>query len=96
MAFSKSDRRGGEKGKSLVDMTRKPTSSLSGNLEIRLSDESQDEIVERSHDLGGTADSHASGIFSQGDIAAVAQTCLNAPMSAPNIQQGQGSGFLAR
>ena len=64
-------------------------------MEIRLSDERQDEIIDASHNLGGIPDCHASGVFSQGDIPAVMQPCLNAPMRAANGQQGQRTSFLA-
>ena len=71
MAFSKSRKRGGEQGKSFGKMSRKPPSGSGGVVEAGLADESQHQIIDGSHDLACVSNRHASGIFLQGDIAAV-------------------------
>ncbi len=71
MAFSKSRNRCGEQGKSLGEMSSEPTTSLGRIVEASLSDESQNEVIERSHNLGRVSNGHARGIFFQGEIAAV-------------------------
>jgi len=70
MAFSKSRNRGGEQGKSLGKMSREPAPSLGSIVEARLADESQNEIIDRSHDLACVSNGHVRGIFPQGNIPA--------------------------
>ncbi len=71
MAFSKSRKRCGEQGKSLGEMSSEPAASLSSIVEASLANESQDEIIDRSHDLACVSNGHAGGIFFQRKIAAV-------------------------
>jgi hypothetical protein len=59
-----------------------------------LTKENLNEIIEVGHDLGGIADRHAGGIFLHGDIATIVKAGFNAPVSASNVQQGQGGSFL--
>ena len=71
MAFSKSRKRGGEEGKCLGKMSCKPAPSLGGIVEASLSDESQNQIIDRSHDLACVSDRHAGSVFLEGNIAAI-------------------------
>ena len=54
----------------LGKMRCEPITSLGGIVEAGLSDQRQDQIVDRSHDLAGVSNGHAEGIFLQGNIAA--------------------------
>ena len=71
MAFSKSRKRGSEQSKSMGKMSREPTSGLGSIVEASLSDESQNQIIDGSHDFASISNSHTGSIFMQGDIAAV-------------------------
>ena len=71
MAFSLSRKRRGEQGKGFGKMSSKPTSGLGGIVEASLSDESQNQIIDRSHDFTSVSYRHAGGIFFQSDIATV-------------------------
>ena len=70
MAFSKSRKRSGKQGKGLGKMSSEPTTTLGSIVEARLANESQDEVIEGSHDLACVSNGHARGIFFQGEIAA--------------------------
>ena len=67
-------------------MCGKAPPGLGGIVEVCLTDQSQNEIIDRSHHFSGLADRHSSGIFLEGHVAAIVQTRLDPPMSAANIQ----------
>jgi hypothetical protein len=59
-----------EEGKCLGKMSCEPATSLGGIVEASLSDEGQNQIIDRSHDLACVSHCHEGGIFLQCDIAA--------------------------
>ena len=71
MAFTRKRKGGGEQGKGLGEMSSEPSSGLSRIVEISLADESQNEIIEGSHDFAHIACGHASRIFLQREIATI-------------------------
>ena len=71
MAFSRTRKGGSKQGKGLGKMGSEPASSLSRILEIGLADESQNEIIEGSHDFAHIACGHTRGIFLQREIATI-------------------------
>ncbi|GAB4466914.1 MAG: hypothetical protein Kow0070_30070 [Anaerolineales bacterium] len=90
-----SRKRGSEQGKGVGRMGSEPASGLSGIAETSLSDECQNQIVDRSHDLGGVSDGHTGSVFVQGDIAAVVQSGLDTPMGSADMQQAQRGGLFS-
>ena len=86
MVFSRSRKGSGEQGKSLEEMGGEVTSGLSGIVELSLTNECQGQIINRGHDFAELPNRHAGGIFLEGNIAAVMQTGLNAPMGATKTQ----------
>ena len=86
MAFSKSKKGCGEQGKRPGKMSGEPASGLSRILEFGLADESQHQIIQRSHHFTHMTGGHARGIFLQSNIAAVMQTGFNPPVSATDLQ----------
>src|SRR4030095_5470489 len=86
MAFSKAGKGHREKKKCCGDMSSDPSSSLCSIVEFGLSDQGQDQIMDRSHDLACVSNSHANRIFFQGEIAAVMQNSFDAPVSSSDLQ----------
>jgi len=70
MAFSKSRKRGGEQGKCFGKMSGEPATSLGSIVKASLSDQGQDQVIDRSDDLAGVSNRHTCAVFVQGDIAA--------------------------
>ena len=96
MAFSRTRKRDGEQGKCFGEMCSEPSSGLGSIVELGLSDQSQNQIIEASHDVAGVANGHASRILLHRHIASVVQTGLDAPVSSSDLEQARGRGFCAR
>ena len=71
MAVAKSGKGCNEERKGPGKMSSKKATSLGSIVKARLANESQDEIIERSHNLACVSNGHARGIFFQGEIAAI-------------------------
>ncbi len=66
-------------------MSSKITTRLSGNLEFCLSNQSDRQVIDGSHDMASVTYGHASGSFMEGNIAATVQSGFDAPMSSTRI-----------
>ncbi len=64
-------------------MPGKPTASLSHIVEMRLTDQGDDQVINGSHDFCRVANRHAGSIFFEGNIEPIMQSSFNAPMGAP-------------
>jgi len=71
MAFSKSRKGSGKQGNSPREMSGEVTSGLGRIMEASLANESQNEMIDRSHDLACVAQGHTGGIFLQCDITTI-------------------------
>ena len=68
---------------------------MCGIVKLGLSHERQDQIINRSHDLGCVSNRHAGGIFLERDLAALVQAGLNAPMGSAG-QAGDAEFYFTR
>ena len=88
-------KRDSKQSKGLGERSSKGGSGLCGIVKLGLSHERQDQIINRSHDLGCVSNGHAGGIFLERDLAAIVQAGLNAPMGSAG-QAGATEFYFTR
>ena len=64
-------------------------------MEFGWSDESQDQIMNGSDHFSPIAQSHTSGIFLEGNIAAIMWADFNAPVSGSGLEEASWASFCA-
>ena len=96
MVFSRTGERGGEQGKCLREMSSKPTSGLSSIFELRLSDQSNHQIIEGGHHLACVPHCHSGSILLEGHISSIMESGFDAPMRTANLQETSRRSLGAR
>ena len=94
MAFSKSRDRGCEQGKSLLEMTGKPTSPFGSILKPSPLDKPEEQVVNGCQYSSCPSLGHASSIFPEGNVSAIMQTSFEPPRLGSNINQFCWTGLL--